>query len=157
MFSDEEKLEILNHNTTYNTYRQIIEPHYNTFDKKKKNASFIERMIYLELKHRLPELLLMRVDKMAMAKSVETRVPYLDQKLVEFALGIPTNLKYKNGTTKYILKEALGDLLPPDVVRRPKEGFVMPLNKWMTKKMLPFIKETLSPPIFRKLGHLLSC
>ena len=63
-------------------------------------------MTYLDLKHRLPELLLMRVDKMAMASSVETRVPYLDHKLVEFALQIPSSLKYKNNTTKYILKEA---------------------------------------------------
>ena len=70
------------------------------------------KMIYWELKNRLPELLLMRVDKMTMATSVEARVPFLDHKLVEFSMKIPWQLKIKNGETKYILKKAVEGLIP---------------------------------------------
>jgi len=74
------------------------------------DADMLERMIYQELKLRLAELLLMRVDKMTMATSVEARVPFLDHKLVEFALGLPRHMKYRDGETKFILKRALSAL-----------------------------------------------
>ena len=73
----------------------------------KPDADQLLRMSYQELKLRLPELLLMRVDKMTMATSVEARVPFLDHKFVEFAMSIPSHMKYRNGETKYILKRAL--------------------------------------------------
>ena len=63
--------------------------------------------MYMEFKQRLPELLLMRVDKMTMATSVEARVPFLDHKLVEFALQIPSKLKYKNNTTKCLMYQVI--------------------------------------------------
>lgn len=94
------------------------------------HADFLKTMIYLELKHRLPELLLMRVDKMAMAVGVEGRVPFLDHTLVEFALQIPQELKYKNGQTKYILKKACEGILPHDVIYRKKIGFAAPTTRW---------------------------
>ena len=77
----------------------------------------------MDIKHRLPELLLMRVDKMAMASSVETRVPYLDHKLVEFALQIPSHLKYKNNVNKYIFKQAAKGIIPDNIINRSKTGF----------------------------------
>ena len=80
-------------------------------------------IINIELKNRLPELLLMRVDKMSMANSIETRVPYLDEDLVEFALAIPSSLKYKDGEAKYILKKVAEDFLPREVIYRKKWGF----------------------------------
>ena len=95
-------------------------------------------MIYLELKHRLPELLLMRVDKMAMATSVETRVPYLDHHLVEFALGIPSTLKYKNGITKYILKEASRGIIPDHVISREKIGFCGSASNMISEEVLTY-------------------
>ncbi|MBC8180150.1 asparagine synthase (glutamine-hydrolyzing) [candidate division KSB1 bacterium] len=123
VFSDKEKLELLGNDHPHDTYTQVIKSHYKTYDEKKPASSFIDRIIYLELKHRLPELLLMRVDKMAMATSVETRVPYLDQELVEFALSIPSDLKYRNGVTKHILKEAAKGIIPDHVIERKKTGF----------------------------------
>lgn len=91
---------------------------------------FLTSMIYLELKQRLPELLLMRVDKMTMATSVEARVPFLDHLLVEYALKIPTQLKYNNGITKYILKKVAETLLPHDIIYRKKIGFAAPTARW---------------------------
>jgi len=80
-------------------------------------------IINIELKNRLPELLLMRVDKMSMANSIETRVPYLDEDLVEFGLTIPSYWKHKNGEAKYILKKTAEDFLPREIIYRKKWGF----------------------------------
>src|SRR5438552_18283449 len=88
-------------------------------------------MTYLELKQRLAELLLMRVDKMTMATSVEARVPFLDHELVEFALALPPELKVRDGVGKYLLKRAVSrSLLPDGIVYRPKQGFGAPVAEW---------------------------
>jgi asparagine synthase (glutamine-hydrolysing) len=94
------------------------------------DSDFAARMTYLELKLRLPELLLMRVDKMTMATSVEARVPFLDHHLVEYAMGIPVDLKIKGASGKHILKQALENVLPSDLLYRPKRGFGAPIREW---------------------------
>ena len=87
-------------------------------------------MTYLELKLRLPELLLMRVDKITMATSVEARVPFLDHHLVEYAIGISRALKVEGTSGKHILKRALEEILPRDLLYRPKRGFGAPIREW---------------------------
>lgn len=104
--------------------------------KQLPQADQLTQMGYLELKHRLPELLLMRVDKMSMATAVEARVPFLDHKFVEFALTIPQDLKYHNGVTKYILKKAAEGLLPHDLIYRKKIGFAAPTTRWFKSSNL---------------------
>ena len=96
--------------------------------------------------YRLPELLLMRVDKMTMATSVEARVPFLDHRIVELAFRIPGSLKVKDGVTKYILKAALRDLLPAEIIHRPKVGFHVPVTRWFEEVLSPFADETLFDP-----------
>ncbi len=81
------------------------------------------RIIHIELKNRLPELLLMRVDKMSMANSIETRVPFLDEDVVSFALTIPSALKYKLNQPKYILRQAARGIIPDSIIDRKKWGF----------------------------------
>ncbi|MBT3580748.1 asparagine synthase (glutamine-hydrolyzing) [bacterium] len=108
----------------------IVDFHMDNFRKYSGKSDFLNGMIYLELKQRLPELLLMRVDKMAMATSVEGRVPFLDHKHVEFALKVSPSLKYKDGITKYILKKAAEGILPNDVIYRKKMGFAAPTTRW---------------------------
>jgi len=93
-------------------------------------ADFGQRMIYLELKNRLAELLLMRVDKITMASSIEARVPFLDHRLIEFSLQIPTEMKLRLGRTKYILKLAMEGILPETIIHRPKQGFGAPVSEW---------------------------
>lgn len=110
-------------------------------DSRKPKADFMERMIYLELKHRLPELLLMRVDKMTMSTSVEGRAPYLDHKLVEFALNIPSSLKVKNGQTKYILKKAVEGIIPDNIIYRKKQGFGAPVREWFGGELGQYISD----------------
>jgi asparagine synthase (glutamine-hydrolysing) len=97
---------------------------------ERPDSDFAARMTYLELKLRLPELLLMRVDKITMATSVEARVPFLDHHLIEYAMGLPRHLKVKGTTGKHILKRALESVLPNDVLYKPKRGFGAPAREW---------------------------
>lgn len=111
----------------------IVDYHLKRCMQLAPNASFMQQMAYLELKQRLPELLLMRADKMAMATGIEARVPFLDHKLVEFALQIPDHIKFKNGTTKYILKKACEGIIPHEVIYRKKVGFAAPIVRWLNQ------------------------
>jgi asparagine synthase (glutamine-hydrolysing) len=90
----------------------------------------LNRMLYADQKTYLVELL-MKQDQMTMATSVESRVPFLDHHFVEFAMGAPGDLKIRGGTQKYLLKQAVEDLLPRDIVYRPKMGFPTPLRQWL--------------------------
>ena len=84
-----------------------------------------------EFKLRLPELLLMRVDKIGMSVSIEPRVPFLDHKLVEFTMNLPMELKVEGGVPKSILKQAVRGLIPDDIIDRPKMGFGAPMADWL--------------------------
>lgn len=97
------------------------------------DGDFLSMIAYIELKHRLPELLLTRTDKMTMAASIEARVPFLDYNLVEYMLQVPMQFKYRNGETKYILKKAAESLLPREIIYRKKIGFASPVTRWFKK------------------------
>ncbi len=101
------------------------------FDRGHGDPDALTRMIHAEFRLRLPELLLMRVDKITMSTSVEGRVPFLDHRLVEFTMDIPMAWKVRGGEPKYLLKRALADLLPDDVLYRPKMGFGAPMAEWL--------------------------
>ena len=101
------------------------------FDKNHPGQDHLTRMAYNEFRLRLPELLLMRVDKIGMSTSIEARVPFLDHKLVEFTMDIPMEWKIKGGETKYLLKKALEDLLPNEILYRQKMGFAAPMAQWL--------------------------
>lgn len=108
----------------------IVDYHRGQLESRYPQADFYQQMMYLELKQRLPELLLMRADKMSMAASIEAREPYLDHKLVEFMFHVPGSLKFKNNTTKYLLKKAAEKILPDSIIYRKKVGFSAPTAHW---------------------------
>jgi asparagine synthase (glutamine-hydrolysing) len=107
------------------------------------DADVLTRMIYNEFKLRLPELLLMRVDKISMSTSLEARVPFLDHKLVELSMDIPMQWKVKNGIPKYLLKKAVTGLIPDEIITRKKMGFGAPMSQWMRGDFGSFVKSTL--------------
>src|SRR5213078_3497087 len=107
-----------------------VRKHLEHIAQARPDSDFAARMTYLELKLRLPELLLMRVDKITMATSVEARVPFLDHHLIEYAMGLPRNIKVKGNTGKHILKRALESILPKDLLYKPKRGFGAPTREW---------------------------
>jgi asparagine synthase (glutamine-hydrolysing) len=109
----------------------IVQRHWHDADRLSGGADLFQKMTYLELKQRLPELLLMRLDKITMASSVEAREPFLDHKLVEFALALPPAMKYRDGVGKLVLKQAMTGILPQEVLSRPKQGFGTPMEEWL--------------------------
>ena len=86
--------------------------------------------------------------------SLETRVPYLDHRIIEFALNLSPDLKYKNGTTKYLLKEILYQYVPEKFFDRPKQGFAIPLQKWLKNELRFLIEENLSKEVIEKFGYV---
>jgi asparagine synthase (glutamine-hydrolysing) len=109
----------------------VIKDYYDEIREIDNSADFVKRLTYLELKHRLPELLLMRADKMTMAHSVEGRVPFLDRRLVELAINIPTAIKLKGGQTKHVLKKAVEGIIPHELIYRKKQGFATAMSEWL--------------------------
>jgi asparagine synthase (glutamine-hydrolysing) len=105
------------------------------FEEKAKDKHPLNWMTYLDLNFRLPELLLMRVDKMSMGVSLEARVPFLDHKFVELGMSIPASLKAKNGILKYILKKAVRGVIPDEIIDRKKQGFAAPIAEWFDQSL----------------------
>lgn len=113
----------------------VLEPIWNRFQAKAWEPSALNWMTYLDLNLRLPELLLMRVDKMSMGVSLEARVPFLDHRFVEFALSVPTAVKFQGNELKPLLKQAVRGLLPDNIIDRPKQGFGIPVHEWFLNKL----------------------
>jgi asparagine synthase (glutamine-hydrolysing) len=107
-----------------------LAPIWKRFQDNAWEKSDLNWMSYVDLNVRLPELLLMRVDKMSMGVSLEGRVPFLDHKFVELAMSIPSAMKTKNGTLKYVLKKAVRGVIPDAVIDRKKQGFGVPVYEW---------------------------
>ena len=112
-----------------------IKPIHDRFKAKAWDTSPLSWMSYLDLNLRLPELLLMRVDKMSMGVSLEGRVPFLDHKFVELAMSIAPAMKTKDGTLKYILKKAVRGVIPDEIIDRKKQGFGVPVYEWFLDKL----------------------
>lgn len=114
---------------------EVIEPFHKIYKEKAWEQSILNWMSYLDLNMRLPELLLMRVDKMSMGVSLEGRVPFLDHKFVEYGLGIPEKMKTKGGVLKYMLKKAVRGIIPDELIDRKKQGFGVPVYEWLFDRL----------------------
>jgi asparagine synthase (glutamine-hydrolysing) len=99
------------------------------FEKLNGHSTLLDRLLYADIKTYLVELL-MKQDQMSMATSIESRVPFLDHKLVEFAAGLPDEWKLRGLTTKRVLRESMKGLLPASILNRPKMGFPVPFANW---------------------------
>jgi len=106
----------------------------------------------LDIGNYLPLDILTKVDRMSMAHSIETRVPLLDHKLVEFALTIPPEMNLRHGTTKYVLKRAMKGILPERIIHRPKQGFAVPLGYWFRGKLGPYVRDLVLGERCRRRG-----
>lgn len=114
---------------------------------------YLQKVLYLELKQRLAELLLMRVDKITMAHSLESRVPFLDHRLVEFTMSLNESQRLPDrNISKYILKKAVEDILPHDIIYRKKMGFAAPVDNWFRGPWKSFAEDRLLNSELSKLG-----
>lgn len=137
----------LNGHSSLATVRRYLD----RIENERPSSDMLARMTYLELKLRLPELLLMRVDKITMATSVEARVPFLDHHLVEYAMGIPRDHKVNGTTGKHILKRALESILPHDLLYAKKRGFGAPIREWFRTGLGDeYSEQMMNSPIWRR-------
>jgi asparagine synthase (glutamine-hydrolysing) len=113
----------------------------------------IDRLLYIDSKTYLPGDILTKVDRMSMAASLEARAPLLDHKLIDFVTRIPPNLKIAGGETKRIFKRAISDLIPEEILTRPKQGFGIPIPQWINQELRGRIRETLSDPLTQQRGY----
>jgi asparagine synthase (glutamine-hydrolysing) len=123
---------------------EVIGRYFREFVETAANTDPLNWMTFVDLKLRLPELLLMRVDKMTMATAVEARVPFLDHKLVEYMLSIPQSDKVPRLTPKHLLKRAVAGILPEEIINRPKQGFGVPVSEWFQRELGTRIREKLT-------------
>jgi asparagine synthase (glutamine-hydrolysing) len=112
------------------------------------------KLQYLDLKLYLQESILVKVDRASMACSLEVRAPFLDHELVEFVMGLPSKLKLKGSTSKYVLKNALKNRLPDDIIKRPKKGFGVPIAKWVKGPLKELFQDLLSSERIKREGFL---
>jgi asparagine synthase (glutamine-hydrolysing) len=115
-------------------------------------VDLIESMQDLDTRLYLAEDILTKVDRASMAVSLEVRAPFLDPRVAEFAAALPPHYKLRGGKTKYILKRAVADLVPPFVTRRSKKGFGVPVAEWLKGKLRPLARDLLSPDRVRRAG-----
>src|SRR5205814_10611392 len=122
--------------------------------ERRPDSGYSQQMSYIELRDRLPELLLMRVDKFSMAHSLEARAPFLDHELATYALSLPAGMKMDGERTKAVLKDAAHEWLPDDVIERTKQGFRVPLPAWLRGELAPWAEDMLRRSPLRKLDLL---
>jgi asparagine synthase (glutamine-hydrolysing) len=110
----------------------------------------LNRQLYADLAIYLADDILVKVDRMSMAASLETRAPFLDVGVMELAFSMPGDLKLRNGERKYVLKRAVEGLLPPRILRRRKEGFSIPMKQWLRRELSDLLDDLLSPARIRQ-------
>jgi asparagine synthase (glutamine-hydrolysing) len=153
-YSDEEKARLLSP-----ACQQAIADK-NPFDdianyvQQSRRADDFERLLYLCMKLYLQDGILVKVDRASMANSLEVRVPFLDHRVVEHVVGIPSSYKLRRLTTKYILKRAARDLLPRRITHRRKAGFMMPVASWLEQGLRPMLEELCAPSALAADGLL---
>ena len=108
-----------------------------------RNTSVLNRMLYADMKVWLPENLLLKGDKMTMATAVELRVPFLDHKLLEYVASLPDSMKVRGDQGKWVLRRAMGNVLPPSILHRTKKGFPNPTASWLRYDLREFVRDTL--------------
>lgn len=128
------------------------DPLWQFIEKIHPSEAPLHKMLLLEQRFFLGDHNLMYTDKMSMAAGVETRVPFLDLDLVKFARSIPVGFKQRGGEGKWILKKALENRLPMEVIYRPKTGFGAPVRKWINDELSVLLRDTLSSDAVKKRG-----
>lgn len=111
-----------------------------------------DSLAYLDMKTQLVDEFLLMTDRLSMAHSLETRVPFLDKTLMELVLRIPASVRTREDNVKYLLKRAVGDLLPDSILHAGKRGFVIPIHLWLRGPLRPLVNALLSPERLARQG-----
>jgi asparagine synthase (glutamine-hydrolysing) len=121
--------------------------------QRMKQANALTQQQYVDVKTYLVDDILTKVDRMSMAVSLEARVPLLDYRIAEFAVNLPAHLKLHRGKTKWILRQAVANRLPDVILKKPKEGFSIPIKHWLRGPLKPLMMDLLSDESIRNRGY----
>ncbi len=151
-FNEREKRDLLTGELwdqvkTQNTFEDLFD-----YIKESNLKNEVERALYLMMKLYLQDDVLVKVDRASMANSLEVRAPFLDYTFVEFAVQLPTLLKLRRLTTKYLLKRAATSLLPRGITHRPKKGFGIPVGRWILGDLREMFQDYLGEARIRREG-----
>jgi asparagine synthase (glutamine-hydrolysing) len=145
VFSDEEKLALYSADVRSALSQVKTSEHLRQAFQGLSARDPLNRMLEAEFGGIFPDQVLTFVDRLSMAHSLEVRSAFLDTAVVEYAASLPGTLKIRNGETKYVLKQAALRYFPEEMVRRPKEGFLMPVTDWIRGDLQPWVRATLAP------------
>lgn len=145
--------------------RALLSPHpdlahadvladYRAHFEQATGLDLVSQLLYVNATTYLPGDLLVKTDRMTMAHGLEARCPFLDQELIGLVAGMPTALKLRGMTTKYILKRVAERLLPREIVHRPKHGFGVPVGRWFRRELRDYVRDVLLSPRARQRGYL---
>jgi asparagine synthase (glutamine-hydrolysing) len=151
-FSENEKVLSPEIHSHFNRDRLVEE--ISLYGNEDSYTNPLTKLQYLDLKLYLQESILVKVDRASMACSLEVRAPFLDHELVEFVMGLPPRWKLKGLTSKYILKKAMKNWLPGEVINRPKKGFGVPIAKWVKGPLKELFGDLLSADRIIREGFL---
>jgi asparagine synthase (glutamine-hydrolysing) len=134
------------------TARELPDSKYEEIFRETVDWPLLSRLMRVDQKTYLPDAMLTKVDRASMANSLEIRVPLLDHRVVEFTASLPENMKYRNGTGKYLLKKLLARYLPVSLFERPKMGFGVPIDHWLRFELKDLLLDYLSAERLKKEG-----
>ncbi len=126
---------------------------FQTFFQRGRRFAGINQDLYLDFKTYLADDIMVKVDRMSMAASLEARAPLLDRKLVEFAFSLPPGWKVRGGTSKWFFKKAMAGILDEKILNRQKQGFSIPIKNWLRNELKELMLETLSEKKINDMGY----
>ena len=142
VFSDNEIDDLVRHDfrTHTDSYRKN---EFLLLQHQARDADWLAQSLFVDARSQLPEQLLMKVDKLTMAASLEARCPFLDQHLFENVAALPTSMKISGAGSKLLLRRALRGLVPDELLDRPKQGFEVPIKQWLLGELRPLVNDLL--------------
>jgi asparagine synthase (glutamine-hydrolysing) len=156
VFTPEMQTELLSHDLSTRLLEHdpvaVRAAHYGRLDGA-SSADHLNRLMYVDLKTLLVDAYLEKTDKASMACSLEARLPFLDHRLVELSFQLPARFKIRGWSTKRILRRAVREIVPPDVLRKRKHGFSVPLDPWFRGSLKSFAFDVLLDDRARRRGY----
>ena len=146
-----EDFELFNSDISVRLHQADLFKSYRHIESKYSSEILVQRMLYTDVEIELPHTFLDKVDKSTMLNSIEARVPFLDNELATFAFSVPVKYKVHKGEKKYLLRSALRNVVPDEILDSPKRGFDVPMEIWLRETMLEYTREKLTGRIGREL------